>query len=65
MKQCLQYVFYSVLSLQKHRVYVKVHQNNLRPQEFYRAGILAPCCEITGSTPVDSFEVSLCRPSLL
>ena len=28
--QCLQYVFYSLLSLQKHRVCVKGHQNNLQ-----------------------------------
>ena len=28
--QCLQYVFYSLLSLQKHRVFVKGHQNNLQ-----------------------------------
>ena len=28
--QCLQYVFYSLLSLQKHRVCVKWHQNNLQ-----------------------------------
>ena len=65
MMPCLQYVFYSVLSLKKHRVYVKGHQNNLRHQEFYSAGISAPCCEITGSTTVDSYEVSPCRRSLL
>ena len=29
--QCLQYVFYSLLSLQKHSVCVKTHQNNLCP----------------------------------
>ena len=28
--QCLQCVFYSLLSLQKHRVRVKGHQNNLQ-----------------------------------
>ena len=28
--QCLQYVFYSLISLQKDRVYVKGHQNNLQ-----------------------------------
>ena len=28
--QCLQYVFYSLLSLQEHRVCVKGHQNNLQ-----------------------------------
>ena len=28
--QCLQYVFYSLLSLQKHRVCVKGHENNLQ-----------------------------------
>ena len=28
--QCLQYVFYSLLSLQKHRVCMKGHQNNLQ-----------------------------------
>ena len=28
--QCLQYLFYSLLSLQKHRVCVKGHQNNLQ-----------------------------------
>ena len=36
--QCLQYVFYSLLSLQKHRVCVKGHQTIFRPQKQFCAG---------------------------
>ena len=37
--QCLQYVFYSLLTLQKHRVCVKGHIKRIfRPQKLYRAG---------------------------
>ena len=33
--QCLQCVFYSLLSLQKHRVSVKGHQNKLKAKKIY------------------------------
>ena len=33
--QCLQSVFFSLLSLQKHRVSVKGHQNNLQAKKIY------------------------------
>ena len=38
--QCLQYVFYSLLSLQKHRVCVKGHQNNLQTSK------IIPCPQV-------------------
>ena len=47
--QCLLYLFYHQLSLQKHRICVKGHQNILRHQEFYRAGTTPPGFEITVS----------------
>ena len=40
--QCLQYLFYHLLSLQKHTICVKGHQTILRPQKFYRAGTMPP-----------------------
>ena len=40
--QCLQYVFYALLSLQKHRVCVKGHQKIFTPQKLYRAGTAPP-----------------------
>ena len=40
--KCLQYLFYSLLSLQKHRVCVKGHQNALRPKKNYTAPGLRP-----------------------
>ena len=42
-KQYLQGVFYSLLSLQKHRECVKGHQTISRPQKLYRAGTAPPC----------------------
>ena len=35
--QCLQYVLYSLRSLQKHRICVKGHQNNLQTYKNYTA----------------------------
>ena len=40
--QCLQYVFYSLISLQKHRVCVKGHQNNLQTSNIIHRRDRAP-----------------------
>ena len=55
--QCVQFVFHSLPSLQKHRQCVKGHKTVPRPQEFYRAGTAPPGSEIpesvTGLTLID------------
>ena len=73
--QCVQFVFHSLPSLQKHRESVKGHKTVLRPQEFYRAGTAPPGSEIpesvTGLTLIDSLLINaaenvlgLAQPSL-
>ena len=47
--QCLQRVFYSHLSLQKHRVCVKGHQNNLQTSKSILRLDRAPGSKIPGS----------------
>ena len=41
-KQCLNYVFYSLLLLQTYRVCLKGHQNKPHTLKFYRAGTAPP-----------------------
>ena len=48
-KQCLQCAFYSLLSLQKHRVCVKGHQINLQTSKIIPRWDCAPCKKIPGS----------------
>ena len=47
--QFLQCVFYSLLSLQKHGMSVKGHQNNPKKREFYRIRTAPPVSKILGS----------------
>ena len=62
--QCLQYQFYNLLSVQKHRIRVKGHQNIIRPQEFYRAGTAPPGFEISGSATASVYLKDIaCLPT--
>ena len=57
--QCLQRVLYSLLSLQKHRVGVKVHQNNLQISKIIPRLDRAPGSKIPGSASDDFAEQCL------
>ena len=57
--QCLQYIFYSLLKLQKHLVYVKGHQNNPQTPRILTRRDHGPGFEIHGSATVLDLEARI------